>query len=168
MTEIEDKKISKQMTHYQYDPTMQSFSNRWVAFVIDAIVVFFIFYILKRFITPDGGLLLFWGLYAMVHIILPALLTDGITVGRYIMRLRFHYPEEATKGQRIKMFMIRDGFRLLSIAVTFGFILFISGLMVMESNKSVLHEKISGLRIYRLPGKNEVVNRDEFDGKLNL
>lgn len=168
MPDIYETRTDTQPNEYHFNKNLESFTNRWVALVVDGLIIFAIFFAIKMSIGVEHNWLIILSLYAVIHILIPAYFTEGITLGRKLMGLEFLYPSEATKQQRMIMFILRDTFRLFSIFITVGFILFITGLMIAENNRPALHEKISGLRIRRKPGKNEVLTEDNFDGKFKL
>ena len=153
---------------YHFDQRMNIFTSRWLSLSIDMSTILFLALSMKILFNAPFNWTVVISLYFLIHILLPGTFFHGITLGRWVTRLRMHFPENASPMKKRMLFILRDSLKLFSILVTVGLILFITGLLTAENGKPALHEKISGVNVYKLANKNDVIVKDDFDGKFRL
>ena len=147
---------------------IRTFTNRWVALSIDFIAVFTVFFFIKYTFEIAHNWSVFLSLYALFHVIIPAVFFNGVTLGKKIMRLKLLYPEKYNRFNRATAYMLRELIKGALVLGTAGIGLIVSGLIIAETGKPALHEKMTRVLVIMPIKEKDLPVKDAFDGKLKF
>lgn len=145
-----------------YDVGLKATSNRWMTLVIDIVLTLTIFSTIKILLISQAGWMFFIGIYLLTSFFIPMIFFGGKTLGRKVCRIVYMVPEGMDQKTFVKQLWIRETVRVLSIFLTFGAICFVYAVMLLETNKMTLHEKVSGIRVMRKTPDKEMVSHGGF------
>lgn len=147
---------------------IETFTKRWVAFSIDITTVFTIFFFIKLNFQITRNWFLFLSITFLINILAPAFFSKGITIGKKLMRIQLDFPSNYSKMKCATAYIIRESIKILSILLTAGISLIITGIWIAESGKPSIHEKITKIYSVSYLKTKEVPFKDQFDGHFKL
>lgn len=143
--------------------SVASFSIRWLALSIDLITSFIICLLICQLLNLPLSFVVLIPVQVAYFAVIPSFF-KGLTIGRLLLKIKLD--TKTPKASFIRCFLLREISKLILIYLTAGLYLIVQGLILAETAKPTLHEKISGLRTQR----SVTVTRtnDPFDGKFRL